>query len=189
MGKTTVSNIITGLSKPSSGKLNILNQNINTLTNSQKDIFRATHFGIIFQQFNLIPFLNVKENITLPCTFSKAKKEKVLQKNTTLNKEAIRLCNELDINSELQKKHIKQLSIGQQQRVAIDRALIGQPEIIIADEPTSALDTKRKTQFMELLFNECNKYNITLIFISHDHSLKKHFNKILDLNVAQTKQS
>ena len=99
-----------------------------------------------------------------------------------MEEEAKRLCNELDISDDLLTKSVQDLSIGQQQRVAIARALIGQPEIIIADEPTSALDDERKDQFMRVLLNECEKYNATLILVSHDQSLKRQFSKVFHLN-------
>ena len=116
--------------------------------------------------------------------FSDSRKKKALEISKTLEKEAYRLCKELDIEGELLEKPVPHLSIGQQQRVAIARALIGQPEIIIADEPTSALDDERKNQFMTLLLNECQKYNITLIFVSHDTSLHTYFDKFYSLNQA-----
>lgn len=184
-GKTTFLNLLTGLTKPQKGHINILETTITKLNTIQCDQFRADHFGIIFQLFNLIPYLSVIENILLPCTFSPTKRKKALHISSTLEEEAIRLCIELDIHNELRKKPIYQLSIGQQQRVAIARALIGQPEIIIADEPTSALDQQRKEQFISLLLKECKKYNTTLIFVSHDITLKSYFKQTYHLNSQQ----
>ena len=180
-GKSTFLNLITGLTKPSSGEIQILGERLDQMSLRESDQFRADHFGIIFQLFNLIPYLSVLENIMLPCVFSKKRKADVLSRSKTLNAEAIRLCEELDIDSQLQEKPVTQLSIGQQQRVAIARALMGRPEIIIADEPTSALDDDRKQRFIDLLFNECQKYGSTLIFVSHDQSLKTFFKASLSL--------
>ena len=180
-GKTTFLNLLTGLIKPIQGKIHILETDITQLNHVECDRFRADHFGIIFQLFNLIPYLSVRDNIILPCTFSSAKKNKALAISSSLKEEARRLCHDLDIDDTLMKKPIYQLSIGQQQRVAIARALIGQPEIIIADEPTSALDHDRKEQFMDLLLKECKKYKLGLIFVSHDMSLKSQFNQVYSL--------
>ena len=181
-GKTTFLNVLTGLIQPKEGCIQVLNTDITKLSLTQCDQFRADHFGIIFQLFNLIPYLTIIENIMLPCTFSKQRKENALQQSKSLEEEAKRLCNELDISDDLLTKSVQDLSIGQQQRVAIARALIGQPEIIIADEPTSALDDERKDQFMRVLLNECEKYNATLILVSHDQSLKRQFSKVFHLN-------
>jgi len=128
----------------------------------------------------------VIENIILPCTFSNSKKQKALLISSSLEEEAKRLCRELDITDTLLNKPVNQLSIGQQQRVSIARAIIGQPEIIIADEPTSALDNERKNQFMTLLLKECETYNLNLIFVSHDTSLQQHFDTSYNLNTLNT---
>jgi len=181
-GKTTFLNLITGLMSPNQGEITILGTDITTLSAVQADRFRADHFGIIFQLFNLVPYLSVVENIVLPCTFSKVKREKALRESGSLEAEAKRLCKELDIEDELLEKPVQNLSIGQQQRVAIARAVIGQPEMIIADEPTSALDAQRRDKFMTNLFQECEKYGTTLLFVSHDVSLKSQFSKTVNLS-------
>ena len=185
-GKTTFLNIITGLIKPNRGQINVLDTDLTTLNPIACDQFRADHFGIIFQLFNLLPYLTVIENIILPCTFSNSKKQKALLISSSLEDEAKRLCRELDITDTLLNKPVSQLSIGQQQRVSIARAIIGQPEIIIADEPTSALDNERKNQFMTLLLKECETYNLNLIFVSHDTSLQQHFDTSYNLNTLNT---
>ena len=122
------------------------------------------------------------ENIILPCTFSLSRRSKAIKRSGNLIAEAQSLCKELEIGSDLISKPVHQLSIGQQQRVAIARAFIGQPEIIIADEPTSALDSHRKDQFMSLLLEECNKYQTTLLFVSHDYTLQSKFQLIYELS-------
>ena len=181
-GKSTLLNLLGGVLTPQSGDVAILGQSLNALSSSQKDSFRANHIGFIFQQFNLIPYLNVLDNITLPCTFSKVRKEKALKQSTSLNEEAIRLLAALGLNdSELLQRSVNELSVGQQQRVAAARAMLGSPEIIIADEPTSALDSDHRQGFIKILFEECKKENITLIFVSHDAGLKHHFTHSINL--------
>lgn len=180
-GKTTFLNILTGLIKPLNGSLQILGTDILSLNQAKADRFRADHFGIIFQCFNLIPYLSVIENILLPCMFSEERRQKALTNSPTLEAEANRLCNELNIEKNLLAKSVEQLSIGQQQRVAIARALIGQPEIIIADEPTSALDNYNTQQFLDTLLDSCQKNNMSLIFVSHNMTLKSKFEKVVNL--------
>ncbi len=181
-GKTTFLNLMVGLLHPQEGSITVLGTDITRLSMSQLDRFRADHFGIIFQLFNLLPYLSVLDNICLPCIFSNVRKNRVFQQHKTLVEAARYLCADLDIPEALLACPVQQLSIGQQQRVAIARALIGQPEIIIADEPTSALDNVRKAQFMTLLLRECQKYNMTLLFVSHDDTLKSHFEECYHLN-------
>ena len=132
--------------------------------------------------FNLIPYLNVIDNIILPCTFSPIRNQRALSQSHSLINAAHDICAQLDIDEDLINRPVHQLSIGQQQRVAIARAFIGNPEIIVADEPTSALDNTRKNQFMNTLINTCNKHNTTLIFVSHDTSLKTHFEHVHQLS-------
>lgn len=188
-GKTTFLNLLTGLLSPATGHIRILGTDITTLSQTKRDRFRADHFGIIFQLFNLIPYLSVSENILLPCMFSTLRKRKALTQSSTLEIEAERLCESLHIDQSLLVKPVQNLSIGQQQRVAIARALIGQPEIIVADEPTSALDDDRKRQFMSVLLEACERYAITLVFVSHDNSLKTHFEEIYNLSQINTAYS
>ena len=181
-GKSTLLNLLGGVLTPQSGDVTILGQSLNALSSSQKDSFRANHIGFIFQQFNLIPYLSVLDNITLPCTFSQARKEKALKQSNSLNEEAIRLLAALGLSDpELLQRSVNELSVGQQQRVAAARAMLGSPEIIIADEPTSALDSEHRQGFIKILFSECQKENITLIFVSHDADLKHHFTHSINL--------
>ena len=181
-GKSTLLNLLAGVLTPNSGEITILDQNLQQLSASKNDSFRADHIGFIFQQFNLIPYLSVIENITLPCSFSTTRKEKAIARSGDLKSEAIRLLNALGLDSEdIFQRSVNELSVGQQQRVAAARAMLGSPEIIIADEPTSALDTAHRDAFIKILFTECEKENITLIFVSHDNTLKKHFDHYVNL--------
>lgn len=181
-GKSTLLNLLAGVLTPDRGEVTVLGQSLNTLSASKKDSFRANHIGFIFQQFNLLPYLSVIENITLPCSFSSVRKNRALQQSKTLTAEAIRLLNALGLNDpELLQRSVNELSVGQQQRVAAARAMLGSPDVIIADEPTSALDNEHRQAFIKILFNECEKAGITLIFVSHDITLKHHFTHTLNL--------
>lgn len=181
-GKSTLLNLLAGVLSPQQGDITVLSQSLSQLSASEKDTFRADHIGFIFQQFNLIPYLSLIDNITLPCSFSATRKQKAIARSGDLKSEAIRLLNALGLtDKEMLTRSVTELSVGQQQRVAAARAMLGSPEIIIADEPTSALDSEHRQAFIETLFNECEKENITLIFVSHDKSLKHHFDHCINL--------
>jgi putative ABC transport system ATP-binding protein len=191
-GKSTLLNLLAGVALPQTGVLKVLGQDINALGSAQRDHFRAHHIGFIFQMFNLIPYLSVVENVTLPCRFSNKRKHKVLAQADSLEDEAIRLLDHLDMTQQdVLHKPVNELSVGQQQRVAAARALIGSPELVIADEPTSSLDADRRTAFIDLLFRECDNAKATLIFVSHDNSLQAPFQRTIEfdqLNSAPEKQ-
>ncbi|MDH5601466.1 MAG: ATP-binding cassette domain-containing protein [Gammaproteobacteria bacterium] len=181
-GKSTLLSLLGGVLVPQKGKIEILGQPINSLNSTARDIFRANHIGFIFQMFNLLPYLSVIENVILPLHFSAQRKQRVL-KNGSIKDEALRLLAHLDLSAEdILSRATHELSVGQQQRVAAARALIGRPEIVIADEPTSSLDADRRDAFIELLVNECKENNSTLIFVSHDQSLESHFNRSISLS-------
>ena len=177
-GKTTLLNLLAGILTPSAGKLTLLGENLQALKPAKRDRFRADHMGIIFQQFNLLPYLSVIDNVTLPCQFSTQRNKKSGDQKQT----ALRLLNHLGLNETLCHRSVSELSVGQQQRVAAARALIGQPEIIIADEPTSSLDTNKRDDFLNLLFQEANAQNSTILFVSHDPAISDHFSKIIELS-------
>ena len=180
-GKSTLLSLLAGVSQPQQGRISILNETINQLSAAQRDHFRADHIGFVFQLFNLIPYLSVLENVTLPCRFSQRRQQKVTA-NSSLEQEAIRLLKHLGMaNEKLLHRSVTELSVGQQQRVATARALIGSPEIIIADEPTSALDSDMRQNFIELLFAECSATNATLLFVSHDQQLQSLFSRNIAL--------
>jgi putative ABC transport system ATP-binding protein len=182
-GKTTLMSLIGGINQPNSGRITILGKDFGQLTQSQRDQFRADHIGFIFQLFNLIPYLSVIENITLACRFSKRRKAKALSKSPTLEDEAFRLLSHLQFGDRsLLHKPVSELSVGQQQRVAAARALIGAPELIIADEPTSALDADTREHFLNLLLTECEHSGSTILFVSHDQALEDAFDRCIHLN-------
>ncbi|HEY5929686.1 MAG TPA: ABC transporter ATP-binding protein, partial [Burkholderiales bacterium] len=167
-GKSTLLSLLAGVLAPQSGTVTVLGNDIGALGGAARDRFRADHIGFIFQMFNLIPYLSVVENVCLPCGFSAGRRARALQSGGTVEKEAVRLLSHLDMAGEgLLRRPVTELSVGQQQRVAAARALIGAPQLLIADEPTSSLDADRRNAFLELLFKECASAGITLVFVSH----------------------
>lgn len=182
-GKTTLLSLLGGINLPDAGLIKILGTDIAQLKQSRRDQFRADHIGFVFQLFNLIPYLSVIENITLACEFSSRRKAKVLLKSNTLEDEAYRLLSYLQLHDRsLLRKPVSDLSVGQQQRVAAARALIGSPELIIADEPTSALDADTRAHFLSLLLSECKHSGSTILFVSHDPSLESMFDRSIHLS-------
>ncbi len=180
-GKSTLLAILAGVLAPQQGVVQVLATDLAAIPSSRRDCFRADHFGVIFQQFNLIPSLSMLDNVTLPCHFSAIRKKRAEENAGTPANEARRLLKKLGLSDELIKQPVSHLSVGQQQRVAAARALIGAPEIIIADEPTSALDTDRRNDFLELLFTQCEAAKSTLVFVSHDMALASSFDRTVAL--------
>ncbi|MEW8397746.1 MAG: ABC transporter ATP-binding protein [Candidatus Thiodiazotropha sp.] len=182
-GKSTLLALLAGVNLPTGGEVNILGEAINRLSSARRDHYRSDHIGFIFQLFNLIPYLSVLDNVTLPCRFSRSRKERATASATSLQDEAMRLLAHLDMADEdLIDRPVTELSVGQQQRVATARALIGAPEIIIADEPTSALDSDMRQAFLRLLFQECEETGSTLLFVSHDRQLESLFERHIALD-------
>lgn len=184
-GKTTLLNLLTGINQPTGGSLVVLGRPLHTLGNAARDRFRCDHVGVIFQQFNLLPYLTVLENVTLPCRFSKRRHLDVTRRQLTPAQEAHQLLDALHIDAGLHDKPVTALSVGQQQRVAAARAFMGSPEIIIADEPTSALDDDRQQAFIDLLKQQCERTGATLIFVSHNKSLTACFDRVISLRDIQ----
>lgn len=181
-GKSTLLSLITGVTTARSGALTVMNRVLAQLGHAGRDHFRADHIGYIFQMFNLIPYLSVLENVMLPCRFSSRRRARAVARSGTPGEEAKRLLQHLDMgDTVLHNRAVTTLSVGQQQRVAAARALMGSPELLIADEPTSSLDAGRRESFVRLLFDECSQMDITLIFVSHDMSLTPLFDRIIDL--------
>lgn len=182
-GKTTLLGILAGVLRASSGSVKVLGTDFTTMSSGARDSFRAKHLGYVFQMFNLIPYLSVQENILLPCRLDATRRERVGSKS--LADAAREMAEQLDIAQFLQRP-VTQLSVGQQQRVAAARALIGHPEVVIADEPTSALDTDRREAFLKLLFASCDKAGATLVFVSHDLTLQPLFKRTVELSAINT---
>ena len=178
-GKTTLLNLISGIILPDEGRIWIEGTDLMDLGPAARDNFRGEHIGYVFQSFNLIPYLSIMENVLLPCRFSRERMDRI---SGDVTAEATRLLDRMEINTaSILATRVSDLSIGQQQRVAAARALLGAPQLIIADEPTSALDTENREAFMELLFAEANASKATLLFVSHDIGLASAFDHSVSL--------
>jgi putative ABC transport system ATP-binding protein len=177
-GKTTLLGLVAGVLRADSGAVRVLDTDLAALSNRKRDALRAAHIGYIFQMFNLIPYLTVEENILLPCRVSAERRARLGGESPEAA--ARRLAASLAIDA-LMDEGVTKLSVGQQQRVAAARALIGAPELVIADEPTSALDSDRREGFLQLLFERCGDAGATLLFVSHDRQLEHMFDRALSL--------
>ncbi|KJY82012.1 methionine ABC transporter ATP-binding protein [Vibrio galatheae] len=187
-GKSTLLGLLTGINTASSGSVKVLGNNLTEMSGSKRDKFRASNIGYIFQQFNLLPYLSVVENVMLPCQFSNLRRQQV---SGDLASYAKQLLERLHLPVDLLDKPVAELSIGQQQRVAAARALMGKPKVVIADEPTSSLDYDNRTAFIELLLDQVNQAGSTLLFVSHDPTLEALFDRTINLeqlNQAGAKQ-
>lgn len=176
-GKSTLLGLLGGVALPQAGRVEVLGQSLAALSSSARDRLRADHIGFVFQQFNLLPWLSALENVLLPCTFSALRKRRAGQPHA----EAERLLTHLDLAPALWIKPAAELSVGQQQRVAAARALIGRPEVLIGDEPTSALDAPLQQIFVDLLLRETEAAGAALLFVSHDARLAAHFDRTVAL--------
>jgi putative ABC transport system ATP-binding protein len=185
-GKSTLLNLIAGVLKPTAGEISILGTDLATLSGAARDRFRADHIGVIFQQFNLLPYLNVLDNTLLSIRFSPVRRKRIEEAGS--EREARQLLAALGLDADaLATRGAQQLSVGQQQRVAAARALIGAPELLIADEPTSALDADARAAFIDLLLKECTRTRTAVLFVTHDLSLAPGFDRVLrfgELNAA-----
>ncbi|WP_313519015.1 ABC transporter ATP-binding protein [Pseudomonas sp.] len=180
-GKTTLLGLLGGVQKAGRGSIRLLGEELGEMPAGTRDRFRVDHTGYIFQQFNLLPFLSVRENVELPCRFSRLRSQRAQQRQGSVTQAASELLEHLGLPAALHLRRADSLSIGQQQRVAAARALIGQPELVIADEPTSALDSDTRETFLELLFAECRAAGSSLLFVSHDQGLAPLFDRSLSL--------
>jgi putative ABC transport system ATP-binding protein len=180
-GKSTLLGLVGGVLRAQRGSIRILGTQLGELSASGRDRFRGDHVGFIFQMFNLIPYLTVRANVLLPLRFSRERRARIARLGErAAEAEALRLLAAVGLTGDdLLERSVLQLSVGQQQRVAAARALIGRPELVIADEPTSALDADARADFLELLMNECRAFDTTLLFVSHDAALGGHFDRVL----------
>ena len=181
-GKSTFLSLLAGIVVPDNGTISVLGTDLGRLSSSARDRFRAEHFGIIFQQFNLLPYASVLDNTLLPLAFAPARRARAAE-SATSESSARRLLTTLGLDATLiDGAHAASLSVGQQQRVAAARALIGAPELIVADEPTSSLDRGHQLAFLDLLFGELDRAGTSLIMVSHDETLATRFSRVVRLD-------
>lgn len=190
-GKSTLLSLLCGVVTPREGSIAILGSEMTRLSAVQRDRFRAEHFGIVFQMFNLLPYLSILDNVLLPLSFAKGRRERVVKGGRAPEAEARRLLASLALDADrFAGQPASALSVGQQQRVAAARALIGAPEIVVADEPTSALDRGRQLEFLDLLFEDLGRVGASLVMVSHDESLAPRFDRVVPLaDVAWAEQA
>lgn len=170
-GKSTLLHLLGGVDRPTSGKVYIDGVDIYAMDNDPLAIFRRRQVGLIYQFYNLIPILNVEENIALPCKLDGRKVDEEFLKDVLAT-----------LGLENRKKHLpNELSGGQQQRVSIGRALINNPALVLADEPTGNLDSKASDEIISLLKKSCKQYNQTIIVITHDLEIAKEANRIITI--------
>ena len=178
-GKSTFLSAIAGVIKVQHGTIQVVGTDVGAMAGSKCDRFRVDHLGIIFQVFNLLPWLSALENTLLPCRFSARRRQNA---GPDPGASAKRLLASLGLSDPaVLNGPANALSVGQQQRVAAARALIGSPDILLADEPTSALDEDTKALFVDLLLRECRASGASLLFVSHDRGLERQFDRSVDL--------
>ena len=185
-GKSTLLSLICGIVPATRGRVSVGGTDLGTLSAGGRDRFRAEQIGVIFQQFNLLPYAKVIDNILLPLRFAPHRRTRAGGGVT----EAARLCAELGLPDEVLSRQAGRLSVGQQQRVAVARALIGAPPLIVADEPTSALDAETQDSFLRLLFDRTNEVQSALLMVSHDERLAPRFDRVIRLaDIVSTERS
>ena len=186
-GKSTLLGLLGGVARADAGRVEVLGIELRGLPASRRDRFRADHIGFVFQLFNLVPYLSLIDNVTLPCHFSPRRRARARARDGSIEDAALRLLGHLELAQRgVLGRPVTDLSIGQQQRVAVARALIGGPEIVIADEPTSALDEGTRDRFLDLLLDECDDADATLLFVSHDSRLARRFDQRRALSEINT---
>lgn len=171
-GKTTFLHILSGILKPKSGNIIIGETNIENLSDKKLDVFRGKNIGLVLQQSHFIASLSVLENLALTSWLSDKEKKTEKAKN---------LLKQLGLEDQMH-KNTSQLSIGQQQRVSIARALINEPKVLLADEPTSSLDDDNTQIVADLLSNLSKQYKASLVIVTHDQRLKNKFENVVELN-------
>ena len=179
-GKSTLLSLACGIVSPERGAITVAGTTISDLRGAALDRFRAEHFGIIFQMFNLLPYGSIVDNVLLPLNFARERRSRASRDGEPAQ-EARRLLERLGLDPALHRRSAPTLSVGQQQRVAVARALIGGPAIVIADEPTSALDRDHQHDFLDLLFEEADRAGATLVMVSHDATMAPRFERTVEL--------
>jgi putative ABC transport system ATP-binding protein len=179
-GKTTMLNLIAGILVPDSGSVNVNDKEISNYSESDRRNYRISEIGFVFQDFRLLEYLSVLDNILLPYRINS-----IVQLDKNVKSNAVKLAKKMSIYDKFG-KYPSKLSHGERQRVAICRALLNNPKIILADEPTGNLDPANKKHIMKILYNYVDSYDSTLITVTHDHELLKGFDKIIDFKDFQS---
>lgn len=180
-GKSTLLSLMAGVLLPQAGRVAVQGANWAKMRQSARDRYRVDHVGYIFQQFNLLPYLSVLENVLVPCRFSSCRNAAAIDRAGSALAEARIWLDGMGLDRTLWTRTARELSVGQQQRVAAARALIGRPALVIADEPTSALDEDRRNGFLDLLLSACAETHSTLVFVSHDRRIAERFPRQVSL--------
>lgn len=176
-GKSSLLALAAGVLLPQHGRVALHGRDWQAMGRSARDRWRVDHVGIVFQQFNLLPYLSVLDNVLLPCRFSAQRRRAAEGQGGSVRAQAAHWLAAMGLDEGLWSRQPGQLSVGQQQRVAAARALVGMPALVIADEPTSALDEDRRDAFVELLLAACAGAGSALLFVSHDRRLAPRFHR------------
>jgi len=180
-GKSTLLSLLAGVLLPHTGDVSLLGIPWKALPATERDRYRVDHLGYIFQQFNLLTYLTALDNVLLPCHFSTRRREAAKHHAGSARKAAEYWLQGMGLDESIWQRPAHKLSVGQQQRVAAARALIGQPDLVIADEPTSALDEDSRAVFLDLLLSSCAAADTALVFVSHDHRIASRFSRQISL--------
>lgn len=167
-GKSTFLNLLAGIRRLQRGSLRIAGHDMQTLFASERDRVRGDHIGVVFQQLNLIPYLGALDNVVLPCRYSRLRAFRARALSGSAKAAAGELLERLGVQARLWRQSAMTLSVGQQQRVAVARALIGSPDLLLADEPTSSLDPGNRERFMTLMLSEADRCGSAVVVVSHD---------------------
>ncbi len=178
-GKTTLLNLIAGILTPITGTVNVGDVPVNQLSDAERRDFRITNVGFVFQDFELLDYLNVLDNILHPYRITRA-----LMLDKDVRERALMLAEAMGIGDKL-KRFANDLSQGERQRAAICRALLPHPKVILADEATGNLDPSNKTRILDLLFRSVEDHDTTLLAVTHDHELLKRFDRVVDFQDFQ----
>ncbi|WP_370262345.1 ABC transporter ATP-binding protein [Limnobacter sp.] len=175
-GKSTLLNLMAGVLRAQAGCVTLMGHALHDMGERACDAVRVNHVGFVFQQFNLLNYLSVLDNVALPCRFSAIRRQRALADHSSIHAAALALLAELGMKDHVQRP-VQQLSVGQQQRVALARALMGRPSLLIADEPTSALDAGHQAKFVDLLLERAQQQGTAVVMVSHNPALAARFER------------